>query len=114
MHIIIETHAFVNLSMYLPYEKGVAMAERKPKIEVVVEDEQEKLAVARAAEQAGYDNPGAYVRALLRREGVPLRQQQRGGWRGEPKEEQVETSSPHAAVSPDTSGLLCVETADTP
>lgn len=93
------------------------MAERKPKVEVVVEDELEKKAVADAAARAGYDNPGAYIRALLQREGVPLRQQQRGGWRGETREEEPVTPDPvptrRAPIS-DRSGLLCIDTTNTP
>ena len=92
------------------------MADRKPKVEVVVEDELEKKAVADAAARAGYDNPGAYIRALLQREGVPLRQQQRGGWRGDNKEEEGNTLNPVATKREpigERSGLLCIETANT-
>lgn len=99
--------------MYLPYKKGALMAERKPKVEVVVEDEQEKKAVAEAAERAGFDSPGEYIRALLQREGVSLRQQQRGGWRGRAKEGDIDALVQRGTVPSDSSGLLCIELANT-
>lgn len=90
------------------------MADRKPTIPVVVEDEQEKEIIANAARAAGYDNPGAYIRALLQRDGVVIKQQVRGGWRGA---DRTEIEQPVLARQTDIrnggSTVLCIDIGNT-